>query len=383
LDKQMMFFNYRMTGGAFILLLISFIFFNEIRVNASEGNANDACSDFNLMRRKCKSQMKPSAQKSCFSDLLTQSNSQKEELISLRKPISCPVSGEKGNLCAGLTCIVDNVHECRQVMRNNGCGVAVYTQDNNQINQFHCTMLSARNSSLSHESPIYLKESVTNILYFKKYSGVGASPTVADAFLTSPFSQEILFPRTTATYFSTGNYYKSPLWNIRDKLGASTVTVAMHGNMQNDFSDSCELTFANTKAANGEWFNKDNLISSFPVNVNQLKSLVYNIFSIVGVLDNLAFRQFLTIQYNGCPGDIGAMSVVNKDDICPWGNSPQPLPRFRCAAAWYPDSPITPNEPNINSRGRFMKEIEITGKLLRPINILYVGLEDIGKVPII
>jgi hypothetical protein len=365
----MVFFNYNhMTGSSFIFLLLSFLFLYENHV----AKGNDACNDLNLMIKICKSQMKN--KKSCFTDSLEQLNNQKKELISSKKDFSCLVPGVNGNSCDGLTCIVNNVDECRHVMRLKGCGMSVFTQIKYQTNQFHCKMLLPRDPSYSFESPIYLKESVTNILYFKMYSGVGTSPPIADAFLSSQFSFEILFPRTTETTFSTGIYYKSPLWNIRDKLSASTVTVAMHGNIENDGTDSCELTFANTTAANGGWFNKDNLISSFPTNVYQLKSLNYAFFSIIGE-QGIVIRQFCTLQHGMCPGDIGAMAVINKEDDCSWGNSRQPLPRFKCAAAWYPDSPITPNEPNMNTRGRFMKELEITGKLLKPINILYVGRE--------
>jgi hypothetical protein len=293
-----------------------------------------------------------------------------------KKPLSCSSPGNPANPCDGLTCTVNDVGECEQIMKDKSCGVAVYTPVKNQTDLYQCKMVLKRDQSLPADSSIHFKPNVEQILYFKMYSGVPGGPDAADAFLTAPTSSEIRFPRTKATSFSTGKYYKSSLWNIRDQLGASTVTVAMFGNLGNDGSDSCELTFANTKSANGGWFNKDNLIASFPANVFQLKSLNPHGFSINGVKDSSVNRQFYFMQHGGCPMDIGPISVIGRQDPCSWGNSPLPLPRFICAAAWNPDAPQTPNEPNMNSRGRFMKELEVTGRLFRPINILYVGPKD-------
>jgi hypothetical protein len=339
-----------------------------------EEDDNDDDDDFDNVRNKAKSgnEEDDDDDDDGFEDGLIDDDDDGgvEAPVVTKKPITCPVKGNPSNPCDGQTCLVNDVDECKQVMKQNGCGVATYSQQGDQL---QCKMLLQRSSSLPADSQIHLKANVNEILYFKMYSGVGASPTPADAFISSGFSNEIRFPRTKSTSFSTGIYYKSPLWNIRNQLGATSVSVAMHGNMGGGGQDACSLTFANTNGGNGEWFNKNNMIHSFPSNVDHLKRLGYSFFTLSGWRAGGINRQFYAMQHGGCPGDVGPMTVIAQQDPCSWGNSGQALPRFICSAT---DHSQANNEPNINHRGRWMRELEVTGKLSKPMNILYAGPSD-------
>jgi hypothetical protein len=292
------------------------------------------------------------------------------------RPISCPQKGHPSNPCDGLTCLVNDADECRQVMRNNNCGVAFYKAGKNQSDQFECKMVFGRDPSIAADSHIHFKANVNNILFFKMYSGVRGGQEPANAFLSGSDSVEILFPRTKSSTFSSGNYYKSPLWNIREKLGISTVTVAMHGNLGEDGADTCELTFAHANAANGQWFSNNNLVGSYPFPMHQMKGNGYSFFDIKGWNSADIGRQFYVMYHGGCPGDVGPMAVIVKQDPCSWGNTALPLPRFMCAASWLPINPFTGMQPNMNTHGRFMRELEVTGRLLKPVHVLYAGPRD-------
>ncbi|KAL8605651.1 hypothetical protein ACOMHN_065208 [Nucella lapillus] len=73
------------------------------------------------------------------------------------------------------------------------------------------------------------------------------------------------------------------------------------------------------------WFAKNRVIYS---TWKDLSTVPSNYFSIIGhyLASHHARRFFIFHKYGGCPKDAGWMSVVDQQDVCPWGRQTNKLP---------------------------------------------------------